>query len=204
MDEKTRARLFEPFFTTKARGKGTGLGLASIYAMVKQAGGGIAVESESGRGTTISLWLPRVDELPERPGNSRHPYPDSGSGTILLVEDQAEVRIATERMLQLKGFTVVSACDAADARRILQHHAGPLDLLLTDVIMPGQSGPALAASLVKERPGLRVLFMSGYTGQELATHGLDHTRTNLLVKPFTLTELSSRVSEAIKGPPGQG
>jgi PAS domain S-box-containing protein len=202
MEESTRARLFEPFFTTKARGKGTGLGLASIYAMVKQAGGGILVESAPGRGTTISLWLPRVEEAPDPAGGSSHPFTGPGAGNILLVEDQAAVRDATERMLLLKGYSVLSACDADDARRKLQNHAGPLHLLLTDVIMPGQSGPALAAALVKERRDLRVLFMSGYTGQELAAQGLDDTRARLLVKPFTLAELTSRVSEAIQGPPG--
>ncbi|MFI5336311.1 MAG: ATP-binding protein [Opitutales bacterium] len=203
MDEATRARLFEPFFTTKARGKGTGLGLASSYGMVKEAGGGLSVDTQPGRGTTFNLWLPELDEVAAAPAA---PVPAEealrGTETILIVEDEEPVRLATERILMLRGYTVLSASDADEARRVLQAHAGPLHLLLTDVIMPGQSGPQLAAELVKLRPDLRVLFMSGYTGQELGSHGLGRSQTNLLQKPFSVDELTVRVRSVLAGPAG--
>ena len=202
MSESTRARLFEPFFTTKERGKGTGLGLASIYNTVKAAGGGITVETQPGRGTTISLWLPVVLSAVPPPEIKPQPSATGGSETILLVEDEEPVRQATERILQLKGYRVLAAADAEDARRVLQAHAGPLHLLLSDVIMPGQTGPVLAADLVRQLPDLRVLFMSGYTGQELASQGFDRVKSNLLVKPFSVADLAARVRQALSGPTG--
>ena len=202
MSESTRARLFEPFFTTKERGKGTGLGLASIYNTVKAAGGGITVETHPGRGTTISLWLPVVLSAAPPPEIKPQPSTTGGSETILLVEDEEPVRQATERILQLKGYRVLAAADAEDARRVLQAHAGPLHLLLSDVIMPGQTGPVLAADLVRQLPDLRVLFMSGYTGQELASQGFDRVKSNLLVKPFSVADLAARVRQALSGPTG--
>ncbi len=202
MDEATRAKLFEPFFTTKERGRGTGLGLASVYGTVKTAGSGLTVVSNPGQGTTIGMWLPEVipDPAPAMPIPTGTNV--GGSETILLVEDEPLVRQAAHRILLAKGYDVLVACDADDARRVLGSHAGQVHLLLTDVMMPGQSGPALAADLVKLRPGLRVLYMSGYTGNELGAHGLVHSDVRLLVKPFTVDELTARLRTILAGPPG--
>jgi len=205
MDEPTRARLFEPFFTTKARGKGTGLGLASLYGMARTAGGGITVDSHPGRGTQISLWLPEVMAAVTPKTVSAAPFASAGgSETILLVEDEELVRLAAQRILEIKGYVVLTAANADEAHRVLQNHAGPLHLLLTDVIMPGQSGPVLAADLVRQRPDLRVMFMSGYTGRELATQGMEGAKSRLLLKPFTSEEMIAGVRAALTGPPGLG
>ncbi|MDQ5977851.1 MAG: hypothetical protein QG602_823, partial [Verrucomicrobiota bacterium] len=164
MDEEARAKLFEPFFSTKNRGRG--FGLASLYGMTKTARGGITVQTSPGCGTTISIWLP---EVPPAPSPARLPRQSavSGTATILLVDDEPLLLKTTHRILQAKGFTVMPAGSAEEAKEVLAMHSGPVHLLLTDVIMPGQSGPALATDLVKSRPELRVLYMSGYTGSEL-------------------------------------
>jgi len=203
MDESTRARLFEPFFTTKPRGQGKGLGLASIYGTVKAAGGGITVRTESGRGTTFAIWLPETGPEEAPPAPAAVPAPVTGaSETILLVEDELPVREVTARSLQTMGYRVLSAVDADDAEKVLAAHPGPVHLLLTDVIMPGRSGPALAADLVRQRPDLRVLFMSGYTGDELEAQGLGGATTRLLVKPFSLEQLGARLRQVLAGPAG--
>ena len=202
MDEVTRSKLFEPFFTTKERGRGTGLGLASIYGTVKTAGGGITVQTQPGQGTVIGLWLPEVAAGPTTAASS--PVTTmGGTETILLVEDEDLVRQATHRILVAKGYHVLAASDANDARRVLSAHSGRVELLLTDVMMPGQSGPVLAADLVKQRPDLRVLYMSGYTGNELGAHGLANADARLLVKPFSVEQLTSRLRQVLAGPAGQ-
>jgi PAS domain S-box-containing protein len=202
MDEATRARLFEPFFSTKERGRGAGLGLASVFGMVKTAGGGIVVNSAAGRGTAIELWLPELAcDLPVAASATSTAATPAGGETILLVEDEAGVRRATQRMLESQGYTVLSAADAQEARVVLaQPAAREVRLLLTDVIMPGQSGPVLAADLVRERPRLRVLFMSGYTGDELRSDELVRAGGQLLIKPFTADELTSRVRQVLTQP----
>ena len=203
MDENARARLFEPFFTTKPRGQGKGLGLASMYGTVKAAGGGITVQTEPGRGTTFAIWLPETEPEEATPTPAARPAPTpGGSETILLVEDEPPVRLVTERALQTMGYQVLTACDADDAEKVLGAHPGPVHLLLTDVIMPGRSGPALAAELVRQRPDLRVLFMSGYTSRELEAQGLGHAVARLLVKPFSLDELNARLRQVLAGPAG--
>ncbi|HVU15801.1 MAG TPA: ATP-binding protein [Candidatus Didemnitutus sp.] len=194
MDETTRSRLFEPFFSTKAKSKGAGLGLAAVFGMVKTAGGGIVVTSALGSGTTIELWLPEVapavEELPVPARNAAGP----GGGTILLVEDEAGVRRATQRILEANGFTVLSAGNAREAREVLRDNAAtPIRLLLTDVIMPGESGPVLAADVMRQRPELKVLFMSGYTGDELHSEELTRAGGQLLIKPFNATSLLDRI-----------
>jgi PAS domain S-box-containing protein len=196
MDEATRARIFEPFFSTKARGEGTGLGLAGVYGMVKRAGGGITVESLPGKGTRIRMLLPRVVAEPARDSERRGPRDRTpGWETILLVEDDTAVRSATNRILLAAGYTVLTARDAAEAKRVMRDHPGKVHLLLSDVIMPGESGPSLAAELVGDQPGLRVLFMSGYTGDELRGHNVD--RQALLRKPFTVEQLTAKVHEML-------
>jgi PAS domain S-box-containing protein len=206
MDLATRARLFEPFFSTKERSKGAGLGLASVFGMMKTAGGGIVVRSAPGQGTVIELWLPEVTAAfteavsPPAPVLTRAVLP-AGGETILLVEDEDGVRRATQRILESKGYKVLAAGGAQEARTVLlQPEARAVKLLLTDVIMPGQSGPVLAAEVVKQRPELRVLFMSGYTGDELRTEGLARAGGKLLIKPFTADELTARVHRALVEP----
>ena len=200
MDEATRAKLFEPFFSTKERSRGSGLGLASVFGFVKTAGGGIRVQSAPGRGTTIELWLPEatgsVDSAP--------PEPVAGSTagtTILLVEDEAGVRKGIQRILEMSGYTVLVASSAQEARALFaQPAAAAVKLLLTDVIMPGETGPVLAAHLVSQRPDLRVLFVSGYTGDELRSEEFLRTGGQLLFKPFTSDELTAKVQEVLAGP----
>jgi len=202
MDETTRARLFEPFFSTKERGKGAGLGLASVFGMVKTSGGGIVVRSARGQGTTIELWLPEVaaESAEKLDATAGAPGP-AGGEMILLVEDEAGVRRATQRILESKGYVVLTAGEALEARALLaQPVARDVKLLLTDVIMPGQSGPLLAADVVRDRPQIRVLFMSGYTGDELRAEGLSRAGGQLLIKPFTAEDLISRVRQALAEP----
>ncbi|MEK7381265.1 MAG: ATP-binding protein, partial [Gemmatimonadota bacterium] len=193
IDPATLSRMFEPFFTTKGRGRGTGLGLASLFVTIERAGGGIAVSSEPGRGTTVALYLPMVEEeeapRPIRGGSADHP------GTILLVDDDPGVRQAATRILETQGHLVLSAGDAREAFELASRH--PIAVLLTDVMMPGESGPRLAARLLAAQPGLQVLFMSGYAGDELADAGIKPDQVELLRKPFTVEELTRRVREAL-------
>ena len=194
MDENVRARLFEPFFTTKPRGKGTGLGLSTVYGQVKQNKGDILVETELGKGTTFRIYLPRIDRAP-KPLRKEPPArpPRRGSETILLVEDEDQVRELTRDMLLSQGYKVIEACDGPTALRILEAHPGPIDMLLTDVIMPGMSGRQLAEKLLSMQPHLKVLYISGYTDEAIARHGLLEHETHLLQKPFTRKALASRV-----------
>ena len=203
MDEATLKHLFEPFFTTKARGKGTGLGLASVYGLVKGAQGGIDVRSTPGQGTTIRLVFPRANLPLEEPDTDPGAQPIQGSETILLVEDELSVRETTHRLLAANGYAVLSAGNADEARSLLRSLPGAVHLLLTDVIMPGDSGPTLAAELVGSHPGLRVLYMSGYTADELGPHGLARPDAPLLRKPFTVGQLTRHLRAVLAGPPGR-
>ena len=203
MDEATLQHLFEPFFTTKSRGKGTGLGLASIYGLVKASHGGIDIRSKPGQGTTLRLVFPRSVDSPETEQAKSGPHPMPGWETILLVEDEPTVRESTERSLIASGYNVLAAANADEARLIFRTCPDGVHLLLTDVIMPGDSGPALAAELVKAQPALRVLYMSGYTANELGPHGLARPDAPLLRKPFTIAQLTQRLRSILAGPPGQ-
>jgi PAS domain S-box-containing protein len=203
MDEATLQHLFEPFFTTKARGKGTGLGLASVYGLVKASQGGIDVQSSPGCGTTIRLVFPRASAAPDEDDTVSGPQPIHGCETVLLVEDEPSVRESTQRSLTANGYVVLAAGDADEARAIFRNRSADIHLLLTDVIMPGDSGPALAAELVKSHPGLRVLYMSGYTANELGPHGLARPEAPLLRKPFTMGQLTRRLRAVLAGPPGR-
>ena len=171
MDAETRRRIFEPFFTTKERGKGTGLGLATVYGIVKQAGGDIWVYSEVGKGTTFKLYFPAVSEpASDRRGGDVAAARDQGHETILLVEDEQGVRDLTAKMLKLLGYTVLTAGSAAEALAMAKAHAGPIDLLLTDVVMPNMGGPQLAGELRRGRPEIKVIFVSGYTENTVSDH----------------------------------
>jgi two-component system cell cycle sensor histidine kinase/response regulator CckA len=203
MDAETKRRLFEPFFTTREKGKGTGLGLATVYGIVKQSGGFIWVESEPARGTTFTLHLPRVDDAAEAPAGALSAQPKArGTETVLVVEDEAAVRVVVTRALRAHGYTVLEAEDAARALRLASRPELHLDLLLTDVVMPGLSGTALAQRLLEERPDLRVVFMSGYTDEALGHHGVLEPGTHFIQKPFASDDLLRVVRDALdaRGP----
>ncbi len=202
MDEETQQHLFEPFFTTKGRGRGTGLGLASVYGMVSASRGGITVRSNLGQGTTIRLTFPRTRAIPEEHGAAASESLVRGTETILLVEDEPSLRETTQRILEDQGYTVLSAADTRDALAKLQAHPHGIHLLLTDVIMPGQSGPSFASQLVQTHPELRVLYISGYTANELDHHDLARPDAPLLRKPFTVPQLARKLREVFSGPPG--
>ena len=195
MDTETQAHIFEPFFTTKAQGKGTGLGLATVYGVVKQSGGYIWVYSEPGVGATFKVYLPRVLEEP-RTGQA----PDLGDGhqgaeTVLVVEDEASLRTFTTTLLQNSGYTVVEAGDGEEALALAGQYKRPIHLLLTDMIMPGMNGPAVAEKLASLHPETKVLFMSGYTG--FVSRGLIDPHAVLVSKPFTREELLRKIREAL-------
>jgi two-component system cell cycle sensor histidine kinase/response regulator CckA len=200
MAPETQRRIFEPFFTTKELGKGTGLGLSTVYGVVKQSNGYISVYSEPGQGTTFKVYLPRVDGSGGARGRERvDRFEARGSETILLVEDDAGVRRLACELLQVAGYTVLAAAGGAEALAIAEKYPGPVDLLLTDVVMPGMSGRDLARRLAERRPETKVVFMSGYTDDAIVHHGVLSPGTLLLGKPFTPATLGRRVREALRG-----
>ncbi len=197
MSEEVRAHLFEPFFTTKEVGKGTGLGLATAYGIVQQSGGTISVTSAPGRGTTFLVDLPRVRGEVSSDDAPALKLPGSGTETVLLVEDEDAVRNLTRRVLELHGYRVLSAPSGEAALEVSRLHTGPLHLLLTDVVMPGISGPKLAEILMSERPQLRLIFMSGYAATTLEQKILLDPASAFLQKPFTTELLMRRVREVL-------
>jgi two-component system cell cycle sensor histidine kinase/response regulator CckA len=198
MDRATLERIFEPFFTTKPMGYGTGLGLSTVYGIVRQSGGHITVYSEPGRGTTFKVYLPSV----RRPLTAEHPAPTegtlpTGTETILVCEDDADVRSLAVRVLTEAGYTVLATGTGTEALQRAAAHAGDIDLLLTDVIIPDMDGRRLAERLLAARPGIRTLFMSGYSANIIAHQGLLDADIELLEKPFTRREVLSRVREVL-------
>src|SRR3972149_2150901 len=189
MDAETRRRAREPFFTTKEPGKGTGLGLSTVYGIVKQSDGYISLSSEPGRGTTFRIYLPRV-EAPAATGGQGVSPPPPGAETILLVEDEDEVRALAREVLEQSGYTVLAASGPAEALGIVERHADPIHLILTDVVMPHMSGPQLVKDIAPLRPGIKVLYMSGYTADAIAHHGILDPGTSLLQKPFVAHALA--------------
>ena len=199
MDAETQKHIFEPFFTTKETGKGTGLGLSTVQGIVLQSGGSIGVYSEPGRGTTFKVYLPRFagDAAVRRPVSGVHPALPTGSETVLVVEDETAIRQLTNLILQKAGYTVLLAESPVAAERIAGSHPGPIHLLLTDVVMPGMRGPELAERLLRLRPDLRVLFMSGYTDDAIAHHGFLDAGREFLQKPFTPFRLTQKIREVL-------
>jgi len=198
MDMNTQARVFEPFFTTKEPGKGTGLGLATAYGIVKQSGGSISVTSELEHGSTFRICLPRVEGAPQ-PRTIEKPSKEipAGSETVLLVEDAEPLREVVRQFLQQGGYKVLVAEDGAAALIAALRYDGPIHLLLTDVVMPGLSGPRIAQELHAARPGMRVLYMSGYTDEALGRHGVLEQGIALLEKPFTRRSLLRKLREVL-------
>jgi len=204
MDAETQAHLFEPFFTTKEFGKGTGLGLAIVYGIVAQSSGHIEVVSTPGRGTTVTVALPRVEDPMVAVGaDTALTAPLHGRETILLVEDEAAVRDMVRDMLQMSDYTVLEAGSGDEALRLCDQHAGPLHLLVTDVMMPGMSSRELAQRLALLRPAMKVLYMSGYTGDIIDINDTLAPGTAFLQKPFTLDTLARKVREVLDTPPPQ-
>ncbi len=197
MDAAVKARIFEPFFTTKEPGKGTGLGLATVFGIVKQSGGSIEVYSEPGQGTTFKVYLPRVDEAVDRTAAVAAPTLARGSETILLVEDDDEVRALARETLEGHGYAVIPAAAPAEALRLAGRHSGPIHLLVTDVVMPQLSGRGLAEQLTPGHRDLRVLYMSGYTSDAVVRHGVLAEGTAFLQKPFTPYSLLLKVREVL-------
>jgi CheY-like chemotaxis protein len=198
MDPETQARIFEPFFTTKERDKGTGLGLATVYGVVKQSGGYIGVDSEKGKGASFMVYLPRVEQAVAVPEASTAAPPRArGSETILLVEDAEPLLKLAHMFLKESGYRVLTAANGTEALEAAQQHVGPIHLLLTDVVMPGMNGRVLAERLTPRQPGMKVLYMSGYTDSFIAGHGVLESGTHLLHKPFTADTLTQKVRELL-------
>ena len=198
MNAETQAHIFEPFFTTKPQGKGTGLGLATVDGIVKQSGGFIWVYSEVGRGTSFKIYLPRVDQPVERVGavRSKSEAP-RGTGTILLAEDEQDVREVAREFLDSGGYTVIEARDGADALKKMESHEGAIDLLVTDMVMPGMTGQELTARLKQTRPGTQVLYMSGYSERAATDSARGDSPIRLLAKPFSRWALLRAVHEIL-------
>jgi PAS domain S-box-containing protein len=197
MDQETQRRIFEPFFTTKDVGKGTGLGLSTVYGIVKQSGGNIWVYSELGLGTMFKVYLPRIDDAAAATLEKQDSIVLRGSETILLVEDEDVVRGLTRKILMQAGYNVLDAKGGEEAIRVCRAHVGPIDLLLTDVVMPELSGKEVADRLVELRPEIRVLFMSGYTDEAIVQHGVLDANVEFIQKPFTWIGLTKKVRDVL-------
>jgi CheY-like chemotaxis protein len=202
MDAETRSRLFEPFFTTKAPGKGTGLGLATVYGIVKQSGGNIWVYSEVGLGTAVRVYLPRAADtlIPGEVVRGVEAV-SSGSETILVVEDEESIGALTAEILRGCGYTLLTATNGRQAYELLMDHPQPIDLLLTDVVMPQMNGRELGELARAARPDLAVLYVSGYTDEAIVGRGLLAEEVNFLQKPFTAEDLMRKVREVIEARP---
>jgi two-component system cell cycle sensor histidine kinase/response regulator CckA len=199
MDEAARQRIFEPFFTTKPPGKGTGLGLATVYGVVKQSGGHVAVDSTPGRGTTFKIYLPRLEEAAQTT-STMSAAAATGAETILVVEDEDDVRHMATRMLTSAGFTVLPARSADEALRLIALHEHQIHLMLTDMVMPTMSGPDLAARLATSRPEIKVLYTSGYTDDAFLHRAVSEDATDFIGKPYTKAELTRKVRETLDSP----
>jgi two-component system cell cycle sensor histidine kinase/response regulator CckA len=202
MDAATASRIFEPFFTTKPRGKGTGLGLATVHGIVQQSGGHVDVYSERGHGTTFKIYLPRVDASDERPAEEgTHAEARGGTETIVLVEDEDGLRALIREVLEDAGYRVVEAADPERGLAAVRAHPKGIDLLMTDVILPQMRGNELADRVRKISPSARVLFMSGYTDEAIGQHAVLTPGAQFLQKPFALSALLAKVRAVLEAPP---
>jgi CheY-like chemotaxis protein len=199
MDEETQSHIFEPFFTTKERGKGTGLGLATVYGIVKQSGGYIWVYSEAGHGTTFKTYFPQVERAPQSIQNTVHDDSLQGCETILVVEDEEAVRELVRRILEGKGYTVLAASNGEEALLLCNNRKRPIHLLITDVVMPGVGGHELTGRLANLCPEMKVLYMSGYTDNAIVRHGLVRPGAAFLPKPITPDALIRKVRDVLSG-----
>jgi CheY-like chemotaxis protein len=200
MDKETQSRIFEPFFTTKEKGKGTGLGLSTVYGIVKQSGGYIFAHSEIGHGTTFRIYLPRVEDPAEHAGPAKNAQAAmGGSETVLLVEDEESVRHLVRETLASKGYKVIEADNGEAGLRVAESQVGTIDMLITDVVMPGMSGRELAHRISAARPQIKVLYLSGYTEDAIIHEGVLEPGTAFLQKPFTLQVLSRKVRDVLRG-----
>jgi CheY-like chemotaxis protein len=198
MDKETLSRIFGPFYTTKEKGKGTGLGLSTVYGIIKQSGGHILATSEPGVGSRFKIYLPQIEEAIEPTPASRTPTLSlQGSETVLLVEDEAALRNLTTRILKNYGYAVLSAEHGGEALKICEQQEGRIDLLLTDVIMPKMNGRDLAERIKSLRPDIKVLYISGYTEDNIAHHGILDMGINFLNKPFTPIGLAQKIRDTL-------
>jgi len=203
MSEEIRAMIFEPFFTTKGVGKGTGLGLSTVYGIVKQTGGSIWVDSDIGKGTTFTIYLPRVEAEVQQYQLRRSSVPVRGTETILIVEDEDALRDLARRFMELAGYRVLTAAGGVEAVQLLERLDGPVHLMLTDVVMPGISGPELAALVADSHPHMKVLFTSGYTDDAVLIRGILDQMTNFIKKPYEVATLTAKVREVLDSQDGQ-
>jgi signal transduction histidine kinase/CheY-like chemotaxis protein len=199
--KEVQGRIFDPFFTTKDRGKGTGLGLATVYGIVRLSGGAISFRSESGRGTTFDVFLPRVQaSVQDAAGETSAPESLRGMGTVLVVDDRPEVRRMAVAALQDSGYQVLEATEGPEALQVAKDYSGPVHLLLTDVIMPHMTGKELAERLKQSRPEIKVLYMSGYAADVLSSRGSLDPGESYIAKPFSLDSLLAKVREILSSP----
>jgi CheY-like chemotaxis protein len=200
MDEATRARIFEPFFTTKAVGHGTGLGLATVYGIITQSGGSITVESTPGAGSCFRVLLPAIHEQLALPSEATLDIETAGTGTVLVMEDEEQVRALFCRVLRRAGYQVLEASNGIDAASVSDQFPGTIDLVISDVIMPGMNGPEAVSRLIVRRPNMRVLYISGYTRDLALKKGLSDRRVNYLEKPVSPHLLRRAVHNLINAP----
>jgi two-component system, cell cycle sensor histidine kinase and response regulator CckA len=199
MSEEVKSHLFEPFYTTKGQGRGTGLGLATIYGAVKQSGGSIEVYSEPGKGTAFKIYLPVVEESPQPADNEKFPSSamPKGTETILFVEDEDIVRELTIKVLKLLNYNILHASNGDEALQIARNYGSAIDLLITDVVMPGMNGRQLAEKLLLIRPKIKILFTSGYTENAIAHHGIIEKDLNFIGKPYSSHDLAHKIRQLL-------
>ncbi len=200
MTDKVKSRIFEPFFTTKEIGKGTGLGLSTVYGIIKQSGGYIWVYSEVGIGSTFKVYLPSVEAPAELPTASSQQAPRRGSETVLLVEDEDGVRSLMRQVLHKHGYNVLESRHGGEALLMCERHSGKIDLLLTDVVLEQMSGRELAERLLKVRPEMKVLYVSGYADDAIVHHGVLNAGAAFLQKPFTTEAFARKIRYVLDTP----
>jgi two-component system, cell cycle sensor histidine kinase and response regulator CckA len=199
MDAETKSRIFEPFFTTKGPGKGTGLGLATVYGIVRQSGGQVWVYSEVGRGTSFKVYFPRVSSQVDQAKKRTGPEEARGTETLLLVEDEPAVRNLSRKILEARGYTVIDMADPDKAIEVAATLSGPIHLVLTDVVMPSMGGADLATRIAAIRPDVKVLYMSGYTDDAIVRSGMIGVGRHFVQKPFTPASLAKKVRDVLDG-----